>query len=201
LLVTQQVKWMAVAVFVAGTTAGVSAASDPSIAVQARAAGGFERIIVSTDRPLVLADLTRAADLVVEASTAAERTYLDGSETHIYTDSHFTVHAIVKNRWEPGLREGGSILVRRESGTVLIDGVPATTIENDFPPFTSESRYILFLKEIPDEKAYVVVGAGRGAFTTGSVIAPMASATEGASQPVSREAFFGELRALLKFTH
>src|SRR5687767_11290996 len=114
--VTQQLKWIAVAVFVAGKSAGVYAASDPSIVVQARAEGSFERIIVSTDRPLLLADLTRAADLVVEASTAAERTYLDANETHIYTDSRFTVHAIVKNRWQPGLREGGSILVRRESG-------------------------------------------------------------------------------------
>ena len=196
----QQLKWMAVAVFVASGSAGVTTESSPSIAVQTREAGGFERIIVNTDRPLQLADLTRAADLVVEASTAAHRTYLDASETHIYTDSTFTVHAIVKNRWQPGLREGASIVVRRESGTVLIDGLPATTIENDFPPFTDESRYILFLKEIRGEQAYAVVGAGRGAFTGGSVIAPVASATDGSVEPASREAFYGELRALMKFT-
>lgn len=196
----QPLKWMAVAAFVVGASAGVGAESEPSIAVQTREAGAFERIIVTTDRPLRLADLTRTADLVVEASTAAQRTYLDGSETHIYTDSTFTVHAVVKNRWQPGLREGASIVVRRESGTVLIDGVAATSIENDFPPFTTESRYILFLKELPGEQAYVVVGAGRGAFTGGAVIAPVASATDGASEAASREAFYGELRALLKFT-
>ena len=198
-MVKQPLKWMAVAGFVVGASAGVGAESEPSIAVQTREAGAFERIIVTTDRPLRLADVTRAADLVVEASTALQRTYLDGSETHIYTDSTFTVHEVVKNRWRPGLREGASIVVRRESGTVLIDGVPATTIENDFPPFTAASRYILFLKEIPGEQAYVVVGAGRGAFTGDSLIAPVASATDG-SEAASREAFYGELRALLKFT-
>jgi hypothetical protein len=198
--VKQSMTWMAVAVVVASASVGVSAESKESIAVQAREAGGFERIIVGTDRPMRLPDLARAADLVVEASTAAQRTYLDGSETHIYTDSSFTVHTILKNRWRPGLRDGDPIVVRRESGTVLIDDVPATTIENDFPPFSTESRYILVLKEIQGEQAYVVVGAGRGAFTGDSVIAPMASATDGASEPVTRESFYGELRALLKFT-
>jgi hypothetical protein len=196
--VKQQLKWTAVAVFVAGATAGVSAESASSIAVLTRETGGFERIIVSTDRPMLLADVTRAADLVVEASAGAQHTYLDGSETHIYTDSTFNVHAVIKNRWRPGLREGGAIVVRRQSGTVMIDGLPATTVENDFPSFSTESRYVLFLKELPDENAYVVVGAGRGAFTSGSDIAPMA--TDGATAPAAREAFFGEVRALLKFT-
>jgi hypothetical protein len=198
--VKQPMKWMAVAVIAAGASAGVSAESRDSIVVQTREAGGFERIIVGTDQPMRLADLTRAADLVVEASTAAQLTYLDRSETHIYTDSSFTVHAILKNRWRPGLREGAAIVVRRESGTVVLDGVPATTVENDFPPFITESRYILFLKEIPGEQAYVVVGGGRGAFTGDSIIAPVASTTDGSSEPAPREAFYGELRALLKFT-
>jgi hypothetical protein len=177
----------------------VAAEREPSIPVQLREAGSFERIIVTTDRPVVLADLVGTADLVVEGSAVAHRTYLDAGEAHIYTDYAITITDIMKNRRRPGLLKAGhTIVVRRESGTVTIDGLRATTIENGFPPFAENGRYVLFLKELGD-RFYSVLAGGRGAFEAGDHIAPM---LEGGAlaQPSPRQAFFGEMRALLKFT-
>ena len=181
-----------------------AAEREPSIPLQLREAGSFERIIVTTDRPVVLADLVGTADLVVEGSVVAYRTYLDAGEAHIYTDYAFTITDIMKNRRRPGLiKAGQSILVRRESGTVLINGLRATTIENGFPAFADNGRYVLFLRELGDLNAYSVLGGGRGAFEAGDQIAPMMSAPAPGSapaQPLPRQAFLGEMRALLKFS-
>jgi hypothetical protein len=175
-----------------------AAEREPSIPLQLRETGSFERIIVSIDKPVVLADLVGTADLVVEASAVAQRSYLDAGEAHIYTDYAFTITDIMKNRRRPGLLKAGHhILVRRESGTVMIDGHRATSIENGFPPFADNGRYVLFLKELADQNAYGVVAGGRGAFEAGDRIAPMMDA---AVQPVARQVFFGEMRALLKFS-
>jgi hypothetical protein len=175
-----------------------AAEREPSIPLQLHEAGSFERIIVSTDKPVVLAELVGTADLVVEASNVAHRTYLDAGEAHIYTDYAFTIADIMKNRRRPGLLKAGHpIVVRRESGTVMIDGLRATTIENGFPPFADHGRYVLFLKELADQNAYGVVAGGRGAFEAGDHISPMMDAPV---QPLARQAFFGEMRALLKFS-
>ena len=181
-----------------------AAEREPSIPLQLREAGSFERIIVTTDRPVVLADLVGTADLVVEGSVVAHRSYLDAGEAHIYTDYAFTISDIMKNRRRPGLiKAGQSILVRRESGTVLINGLRATTIENGFPAFADNGRYVVFLRELGDLNAYSVLAGGRGAFEAGDQIAPMmlAPAPGGApAQPLPRQAFLGEMRALLKFS-
>ena len=176
-----------------------AAEREPSIPLQLRDAGSFERIIVTTDKPVLLADLVGTADLVVEGSVVAHRTYLDAGEAHIYTDYAFTITDIMKNRRRPGLLKAGhSIIVRRESGTVTIDGLRATAIENGFPPFAENGRYVLFLKEL-GERAYRVLAGGRGAFEAGDHIAPMLPGGAWA-QPSPRQAFLGEMRALLKFS-
>ena len=176
-----------------------AAEREPSIPLQLRDAGSFERIIVTTDKPVVLADLVGAADLVVEGAAVAHRSYLDAGEAHIYTDYAFTITDILKNRRRPGLLKAGhSIVVRRESGTVTIDGLRATTTENGFPPFANNGRYVLFLKELGDQ-AYGVLAGGRGAFEAGDHIAPMLTGPAPA-QPSPRQAFFSEMRALLKFS-
>jgi hypothetical protein len=176
-----------------------AAEGDLSIPAHLRATGSYERMIVTTDKPVQLADLVGAADLVVEAFPVAQRSYLDAGETHIYTDYAFTVTDIVKNRRRPGLLKAGhSIVVRRESGTVVVNGLRATTIENGFAPFTLNSRYLLFLKET--DGAYVVLAGGRGAFEAGDAIAPMLTVPDAPQRALARQAFFGEVKALLKFS-
>ena len=178
-----------------------AAEREPSIPLQLREAGSFERVIVTTDRPVVLADLVGTADLVVEGSAVAHRSYLDADEAHIYTDYAFTISDIMKNRRRPGLiKAGQSIVVRRESGTVVINGLRATTIENGFAPFADNGRYVLFLRELGDHNAYGVLGGGRGAFEAGDHIAPMLAPGGAPVLPLPRQAFFGEMRALLKFS-
>jgi hypothetical protein len=192
----------AVAVGVLSLGAVVTAERDTSIPYHVRENGSFERIIVTTDKPVLLADLVGTADLVIEGSATALRTYLDGDETHIYTDYTFTVAEIVKNRRRPGLmRPGQTIVVRRESGTVLVGGLPATTIENGFPAFRENGSYLLFLKELRDENTYQMLAGGRGAFESGEEILPMMSLpTETPAHRAPRQSFLGEVRALLKFT-
>jgi hypothetical protein len=180
-------------------TARAGEATTP-IAAFVGATGAFERMIVTTDKPLELGDLVRSADLIVEASPSAVRSFLAGRTPGIFSDYTFTLHDIIKNRRKPGLLlPGGSILVRRESGTVTMDGVTATSIENDFPAFGGGQRYLLFLKESQDD-VYVVVGSGRGAFDSAAEIAPLAMLADQSCRRAPRERFLGEIRALLKFT-
>jgi len=172
-----------------------------SIRQQVRETGSFERMIVATDRQLQLADLVGQADLVIEASTPGGRSFLDKAETGIYTDYTFKVQALIKNR-RPGLRVGHALTVRRESGTVQIDGRPATIIENDFPSFGAHEPYILFLKLQPRDNVYTVLGGAQGAFSAGDTVMSVAAGLPDAAGPslsASRDAFLGEVRALLKF--
>lgn len=187
-------------VVLSGVDSG-AARDGSSIRQHVRETGSFERMIVSTDKQLELADLVGSADLVVEASTAAHRSYLDKTEAHIYTDYTFKVHAVIKDRRPPGLRAGHDVTIRRESGTVTVDGRPATTIENDFPAFDAQERYILFLEQSSQQNVYLVIGGPQGAFRAGENITPLATALPDAAPLLAstREAFLGEVRALLKF--
>lgn len=181
---------------------GVTAAAEGemSIPAQLRRSGGYERIIVATDKPVHLADLVGGADLVVEGFPVAQRSFLDSAEANIYTDYSFTLTGITKNRRRPGLiKPGHSIVVRRESGSVVVDGLRATTMENGFPPFTDNSRYFLFLKETGEPNTYTVIAGGAGAFEAGDEIAPMLSLPGAPPGALTRQSFFGEVKALLKF--
>jgi hypothetical protein len=174
-----------------------------SIPRQVREDGGFERIVVSTDEQLSLANLVGQADLVVEASMTGGRSFLDDSELHIYTDYTFTVQDVIKNRQRPGVRGGATITIRREGGTVDVDGRPAVTIENDFQVFDARDPYILFLTQESSGGVYSVLGGPQGAFKAGDAITPLAVRLADAAErplPTSRAVFLSEVRALLKST-
>lgn len=199
------VRVVAAAVSIAwlGADSGFAREASSSIRQQLRDNGEFERIIISSDARLTPAGLVGQADLVVEASTNGGRSFLDASETHIYTDTTFVVAEVMKNVERPDLRAGSAISVRRESGTVYIDGRLAVSVENGFPMFDEADRYILFLKYSPRDKVYSVLGGSQGAFKAGDDIRSIASASAvggSDSWPTSRVAFLGEMRALLKFT-
>jgi hypothetical protein len=199
---TKCVEAITVAACVVCSAAGLAAERGGPIRQHVHEHGSLERIIVSTDKQIHLADLVGMADLVIEGSPVAQRSYLDAAEARIFTDYTFRIDSLVKYRRQPALRVGRQIVVRRESGTVTIDGATATMIENDFPAFDARARYVLFLKELPGDNHYVVLAGGRGAFVSGEQIEPVAaisSAVEGIPGR-SHEAFFSEVRALLKFT-
>ena len=195
----------AIVYLLSAAVCGTSVAAEVSIPQQLRQLGAFERIIVRTDKPLNLADLVGAADLVVEASAAGAAAFLDNSEAHIYTDYSFTVTTIFQNRRQPGLlRPGQQIVVRRESGTVTIEGRAATSIENGFPPFEAVTSYLLFLRQWPKADAYATVAGPMGAWTSGDQIVPLGSGLMHGDTPwtaARRDVFLGELRALLRFTN
>ena len=201
-MMAQRFRTVSIAACLVGCVSAAGAAErEPSIPLQVRETGSFERIIITTDKAVQLADLVGAADLVVEGMSVAQRSYLDSNESHIYTDYSFTLTDVMKNRRRPGiLKVGRSIVVRRESGTVVINGLRATTTENGFPPFVENGRYFLFLKELDEPNTYAVIGGGRGAFEAGEQIAPMLLGVEPPGRAQPRQAFFGEIKALLKFT-
>jgi hypothetical protein len=177
---------------------------DTSIPQQLRAAGSFERVIVTSYEPLQLADLVGQADLIVEASTAGGRSFLGQNDTEIYTDYPFQVYSVIKNSLSPELRVGHTITVRRNSGTVTVDGRSAVSTENDFPLFERNERYILFLtKPRSGDGAYLVYGGPQGAFTLRDRVKQMSTVLNEWSNKhseVGSGAFVDELRALLKFS-
>jgi len=174
-----------------------------SIRQQVRETGSFEHVIVTTYDPVQLSDLVGRADLIVEASTAGGVSSLNTAETDIFTDYAFTVHSVIKNSRRPDFRAGHSVTIRRASGAVVIDGRTAVTHENGFPSFDANEHYILFLMEQPGDKTYSVLAGPHGAFRAGEHITTLAvPLDEGGDSPpaVSRAAFMGELRALLRFS-
>jgi len=178
-----------------------------TIRQQLQSVGAFERIVVDTDPPLQLAELVGRADLVIEASAAPAQPYVSEAETDIFTDYAFTVHAVIKNRRSPGLRAGATLTVRRESGSVVIDDRKAVVVENAFPPFDSGEPYFLFLAR-SSEQVYSVVGGAHGVYAVNGAADAVASLgavplpdADGQPVKVSRAAFVGEVRALLKFAN
>jgi hypothetical protein len=175
---------------------------EPSIRQLLRESGGYERISVTASEPLPLAHLAGDAKLVVEASIAGVRSYLNETDTDVLTDYTLTVHAVISNRQRSEVRTGDAIVVRRQSGVVVVDGRPAEVYENDFPLFRVGERFILFLAREPLEPVYTVFGGNQGAFSAGKTVTPVATARhEGAAYIApSRDEFLGEVRALLKFS-
>jgi hypothetical protein len=176
---------------------------DGSIPEQLRANGSFERVIVTSYEPLQLADLVGAADLIVEATTAGGRSFLAQNETEIFTDYPFQVQSVIKNSGSPDLRVGHTITVRRNSGTVVVGGRAAMSMENDFPLFERNERYILFLTRPRGDSAYMVFGGPQGAFTLRDRVKQMSTVLNEWSNKHAEMvgvAFIDELRALLKYS-
>ncbi len=189
--------------FGTGRHAVIAQQAGPSISQEVAETGVFERIVVTADHPLQVADLVGRADLIVEASTTGGRSYLNAAGTDIYTDYAFSVHSLIKNRLRPELHAGSAMTVRRESGEVIVDGRAAVSYENGFPAFTAGEHYILFLTRQPHENAYSVFGGSQGAFSAGELVTALAVPTKDGidpPQPVSRATFMDEVRALLKFS-
>jgi len=198
------VKRFAVSVAIMLATAALSGQQpfEGSIPQQLRSAGSFERVIVTSYEPLQLADLVGAADVIVEASTPGGRSFLAQNDTEIFTDYQFQVHSVIKNSTSPDLRVGHTITVRRNSGAVVVDGRSAVAMENDFPLFERNERYILFLNKRGDGP-YVVFGGPQGAFTLRDRVKQMSSVLNEWSNKHAETgdvAFIDELRALLKFS-
>jgi len=198
------VKRFAVSVAIMLATAALSGQQpfEGSIPQQLRSGGSFERVIVTSYEPLQLADLVGAADVIVEASTPGGRSFLAQNDTEIFTDYQFQVHSVIKNSTSPDLRVGHTITVRRNSGAVVVDGRSAVAMENDFPLFERNERYILFLNKRGDGP-YVVFGGPQGAFTLRDRVKQMSSVLNEWSNKHAETgdvAFIDELRALLKFS-
>jgi hypothetical protein len=185
----------------AGTTVICAQEHAQSIRQELEETGGFDRIIVSSEEPLPLGQLTARAKLVVEAQIAAGQSYLDESGTDVYTDYTVTIANVIKSR--AGAQAGDSITVRRRSGVVVLNGREAVVHENAFPDFQIGERYILFLTRGARESVYAVLGGNQGAYTAAADnIAPTSIALDAAAAPrsISRAEFLGEVLALLKFS-
>lgn len=194
------------AAFLIGLHAGSIVASAqqpaPSIRQELEETGGFDRIIVSSDEPLPLGQLTARAKLVVEAQITAGQSYLDESGADVHTDYTVTIANVVKSRERSAVQAGDSITVRRQGGVVVLNGREADVHENAFPAFQVGERYILFLTRGPRDDVYAVLGGNQGAYTSaGENVAPASTALDAAAQhSTSRAEFLGEVMALLKFS-
>jgi hypothetical protein len=191
--------------FLAGLYAGsmvvVAQQPAPSIRQQLEETGGFDRIIVSSDEALPLAQLTARAKLVVEVSVAYSQSYIDESGADVYTDYTINVANVIKNRERSVVQNGDLLTVRRRNGAVVINGHSAEVYENGFPGFQPGERYVLFLTRGPRDYVYSVLGGNQGAFTSGDTIAPVATSVDGPILTRStRTEFLGEVQALLKFS-
>lgn len=180
----------------------VHAQGGPSIREQLAETGGFERVIVSADDPMPLAQLASRAKLVVEASVTASQSYLDEPGLDVFTDYTMVIHSVIKARERSPVQTGDSITVRRRHGAVVVDGRKAEVRENGFPPFESGARYILFLTREPRDYVYRVLGGSEGAFSSGENVRSMTTPADDADAPrlVTHAEFLGEVHALLKFT-
>lgn len=174
-----------------------------TIRQQLRESQSFERVIVTSYEPMQLADLVGGADLIVEASTMGGRAMLNATETDLYTDYPFDLHAIIKNSGRPDARVGDTVVVRRDCGMLVLDGRIAVSQENDFPLFDRDESYILFLVKARDGNAYRVFGGPQGAFSLREGVKQLSIELGDWTNKhgsVARAVFLDELRALMKFS-
>lgn len=148
-----------------------SAAGDArpqTLAEIVRAHGG--PIDVATERefsPAELPEIVRDADLIAIVVVLDNGTsYVSADGRRIYSD--FSVQINEKYFMSPAVVIAETITVSKPGGSITLAGYPVTAYERDFPPFSANEQYVLFLKYDPDAKHWIVPYGAQGAFRVGA---------------------------------
>ena len=117
--------------------------------------------IMGAYEPATFEMLVKEADTVVVATVLKGRTFL--LEEQIVTHYDVRVDQVIR-RTPPGLTRGDILVVRRVGGAMILEGHSVVGHENDFPQFTINDTYVLFLQRVENREYHWVAYGPQGAF-------------------------------------
>jgi hypothetical protein len=136
---------------------GAGQAGDIEVQVDS---GSVIRMPESAPRTPVLQAATCHADAVVIGTLNNKSSQLTEDESFIFTDYEMTVEEVIKNNQSALIQANNTITITRDGGAVQINGRIFRARREDFRPPHVGSKYLFFLKFIPDTGSYLAYGNG-----------------------------------------
>jgi len=118
--------------------------------------------IMGAYEPATFDMLVKEADTVVIGRPMRGRTFLAGEQ--IVTHYDVRVDQVIRRTQPPGIARGDVLVVRRVGGAMVLEGHNVVGHENDFPQFTIDDTYVLFLQRVESREYYWVAYGPQGAF-------------------------------------
>jgi hypothetical protein len=139
-----------------------------------------------------LTGLAHAADVVL-VGVLKGKSYSQLTEQEDFVFSNYDVLAeeVLKNSVNSPVQAGNLISIVRPGGTVELKGRIVRAVSGGFLPFTDDSRYLFFLKAVPETNSYQAFGSGTFVLRDGKA----ASLGKGLQTKQSSPEFVSEVRA------
>jgi hypothetical protein len=131
------------------------------------------------------------AGIIVVGTLTTDSPQLTEDESFLFTEYTLKVEEVIKGEHVPELKAGGTITVIREGGIGQINGRTIRAEREGFKPFTVGSRYVLFLRAIPETGAYLAYPYGSFALNE-NVVMPFGKMPEGV--PTASAPFLESIR-------
>lgn len=131
---------------------------------------GFTISTAKTDvEPTLLFTACNVGTIVVGTLTD-ESPQLTEDESFLFTEYTMHIDEVIKDKRATGLQAGGDITVIRGGGVGRINGRTIRAEREGFKPFAVGTRYVLFLKDIPETGAYLAYPYGSFALQSDVVV-------------------------------
>lgn len=117
--------------------------------------------IMGSYEPATFETVVKEADTVIIGKPIRGRTFFAGEQ--IATHYDFVVDRVIRRK-PPGLVRGDVLVVRRLGGAMTFEGHNVVGHESDFPQFTINDTYVLFLQRVENREYYWVAYGPQGAF-------------------------------------
>ena len=124
--------------------------------------GDLTLTITSSYDPVSLQMVVKDADTIIIGRPVLGTTFLVG-EDRLWTNYDISVDQVIR-RSPPGIVRGDTLVVRRAGGAMTLEGHNVVGVEDDFPQFTINDTYVLFLKRVEGREYYSVAHGPQGAF-------------------------------------
>jgi hypothetical protein len=98
------------------------------------------------------------SDLAVSGTPLAGTSHMTSNQRFVYTDWSFQIGEILEANPADALKPGAVITVLSTGGRLTIDGRTVIANDNGFTEFVPGQHYALYLKFIPQTKAYQAMG-------------------------------------------
>jgi len=101
-----------------------------------------------------LKNLICDADAVVIGTVKSKSSHLTEEEEFIFTDYEMTVEEVLKDNSAASIQSRNIITATRGGGVLKINGRNVIAIDESLKPLEVNSRYLLFLRFVPNTSAY-----------------------------------------------
>jgi hypothetical protein len=112
--------------------------------------------------------ITCSADVVVVGVVKNKASQLTEDQSFLFTDYGFEVQEVLKGT--VSLDPNNEITVTRPGGEIVVDSKTVRALDESFQPMTVGSKYVLFLRIIPQTGSYQAIESGESFELNGNKI-------------------------------